>query len=107
MGRRRYRRLRTEFNVAFSTPPERVDKFCNSLKELFRRNPQVLPEVNRASFNDISATGLTILVYVYIKANDYSEELAVRHGLMVDILELADNIGIRFTNTAVAVPASS
>ncbi len=39
MGRRRYRRMSTKLGLTYDTPPERIEAFCEGVRELVLRHP--------------------------------------------------------------------
>jgi MscS family membrane protein len=47
-------------------------------------------------FNQFDAASLGILLYVFFEAPDWATELRERHRLFVDILRLAQKIGVEF-----------
>ena len=38
-GARRYRRIETTINIGMDTPPEKIDAFCEGIRELIRNHP--------------------------------------------------------------------
>jgi hypothetical protein len=48
------------------------------------------------TLNNLAPTGVEILVDVYFDVTDGAAELATRDGLVLDILKLAERLGVRF-----------
>jgi MscS family membrane protein len=96
MGRRRYRRVLTLLGLEYDTPPDRVDKFCREVRELLENHPKTKKDTLRVSFLDYGANSLDIQLYTYFDTESYDEELELRHGLMLDILRIANRIGVSF-----------
>lgn len=95
-GARIYRRWSTKLSITYDTPPETIEAFCEGIRELVRRHPITRKdafEIHLSSFGD---SGLEILVYVFFETMSWSEELAGRHSLGVDVLRLAERLGVDF-----------
>jgi MscS family membrane protein len=95
-GARRYRRWSTKLSITYDTPPETIEAFCEGIRELVRRSEITRKdafEIHLSSFGD---SGLEILLYVFFETTVWSDELAARHALGVDILRLADRLGVDF-----------
>ena len=63
---------------------------------MFANNAKIRPDVIRAAFNEMGESSLNVLIYVYIEAADYNEELDVRHELMLEIMRIAQRVGVEF-----------
>ena len=46
--------------------------------------------------HQFSASSLDVLVYVFHEVPDYTTELRERHRIMLDIIRLADHLGVEF-----------
>lgn len=95
-GRRQYRRLSCKLNVTYSTTPEKLESFCEGIRELIRRHPYTRKDMYHVYFNEFGAHSLDILVYMFFEAPDWATELRERHRLLTDILRLARCIGVDF-----------
>jgi len=95
-GARRYRRLRTVLSLTYSTPPEKIDAFCEGVRELIRLHPYTRKDYYHVYFNQFSASSLDIMLYVFFDVPDWSTELREKHRLFVDILRLTDRLGVEF-----------
>lgn len=96
LGDRTYRRWSTRLGVAYSTPPEVIDAFCEGIRELVRRHPYTRKDYFHIYFNEFGADSLQIMLYVFFHTPDWSTELRERHRLGVDILRLASQLGVEF-----------
>ncbi len=95
-GARRYRRTKALLSLTYSTPPEKIDAFCEGVRELIRLHPYTRKDYYHVYFNQFSSSSLDVLLYVFFEAPDWSTELRERHHLYVDILRLADRLGVEF-----------
>jgi len=95
-GVRQYRRAKIMLSITYSTPPEKIDAFCEGIRELIRLHPYTRKDYYHVYFNKFGASSLDILLYLFFEVPDWSTELRERHRLFVDILRLADRIGVEF-----------
>ena len=96
LGARRFRRWSTRLGIAYNTPPETVDAFCEGMRELVQRHPYTRKDYFHVYFNDFGAACLEIMLYVFFETPDWATELRERHRLAVDILRLAHELGVEF-----------
>ncbi|GJM23491.1 MAG: hypothetical protein DHS20C15_34060 [Planctomycetota bacterium] len=96
LGQRRYRRWKTTLSLTYSTPPERIEAFCEGVRELVRRHPYTRKDYYQVYLNAYAAASLDVLVYVFFETPEWSTELRERERLMLDILRLAKRLGVDF-----------
>ena len=94
LGVRAYRRWKTHVSITYDTPAEKIEAFCEGIRELIRRHPYTRKDYFQVYLHQFSASSLDILLYVFHQAPDWSTELRERHRLMLDILRLADGLGV-------------
>lgn len=94
-GARAFRRWRTYIAITYDTPPERIDAFCEGIRELIRRHPYTRKDSFHVYLNQFGPHSLDILVYMFFTAPDWGTELRERHRLAVDILRLAARLGVQ------------
>lgn len=95
-GAREFRRWSTRLGVAYDTPPERLEAFCEGIRELIRRHPYTRKDFFEVQLNEFGASSLEIMLYMFFTTPDWSTELRERHRLGVDILRLAKALGVEF-----------
>lgn len=95
-GLRRYRRYRSIINITYNTPPEKIEAFCEGIRELIRQHPYTRKDYYMVYLNEFGAHSLDILLYTFFRTPDWATELRERHRLMVDIVRLANRIGVEF-----------
>ncbi len=93
-GARRYRRWKTVFEISYSTNYQKVNSFCNLIKELIIAHPHTRKESIYVVANDLGAYGIKILVYMFFNAPTWEIELNSRHQLILAIIALAEKMGI-------------
>ncbi len=96
MGRRRYRRIKSMLGLQYDTSPDQIDAFCEGIRELIRRHPYTRKDYYHVYLNQFSASSLDVLLYCFIECPDWAVELRERHRLFVDIMKLADGLGVAF-----------
>ena len=96
MGARRYRRIKTMLSVAYDTPPEKLEAFCEGIRELIRQHPYTRKDYYHCYFNEFAADSLGILVYCFVETPEWATELREKHRLFSDILRLAQRLGVEF-----------
>jgi MscS family membrane protein len=96
LGARRYRRWKTMLSVTYDTPPEKIEAFCEGIRELIRRHPHTRKDYFHVYANEYAAASLEILLYVFFETPDWATELRERHRLFLDILRLAKALGVEF-----------
>jgi MscS family membrane protein len=96
LGDRRYRRWKTILALTYDTPPEKIDAFCEGVRELIRSHPYSRKDYFHVYFNDFGGASLDILLYTFFETPDWATELRERHRLGVDILRLAGELGVEF-----------
>ena len=96
MGLRQWRRYKATLGVAYHTTPDQMQAFTEGIRALIRANPSMRKDYYIVEFLDFGATSLEILVYCFITAADWNAELRTRHVLNLDIMRLAEELGVEF-----------
>ncbi len=95
-GERRFRRVKTMLSLTYDTPPEKIDAFCEGVRELIRLHHYTRKDYYHVYFNQFAPSSLDVLLYMFLETPDWSTELRERHRLFIDILNLARQIGVEF-----------
>lgn len=95
-GRRKYRRWKTYLSVQYDTRPEKLLAFTEGIRELVRQHPYTRKDFYQVWANDFGESGLNILLYVFHHVPDWPTELRERERMFVDIVRLADRLGVQF-----------
>jgi len=96
MGRRTYRRITATLGVQCDTRPEQIEAFCEGIRELIRRHPYTRKDYYHVYLNGFSDSSLDIMLYCFVQCPDWSVELREKHRLFVDIIKLAEGLGVSF-----------
>jgi len=95
-GRRKYRRFTTKLNVTYSTHPEKIEAFCSGIREIVKLHPYTRKDYYHVWLNSFGPHSLDILVYIFFECPDWSIELREKHRFMLDVVRLADRLGVEF-----------
>jgi len=96
MGERRYRRVRTTLGLTYDTPPEKIEAFCEGVRQIIRSHPYTRKDYYHVYLNGFGASSLDVLLYCFLAAPDWGTELREKHRLFADILRLAEKLGVSF-----------
>jgi MscS family membrane protein len=96
MGRRQYRRFTSTLSMEYGTEAGKILTFVEGVRELIRLHPMTRKDYFHVYLNQFSAASLDVMLYCFFQCPDWSTELRERERLMVDILRLADELGISF-----------
>lgn len=94
MGKRRYRRLNCNVALTYDTSPEKIEVFCEGVRELIRLHPYMRKDYYHVYLNNLAASSLDVLVYVFWETPDWSTELRERQRFLLDILRLAKELDV-------------
>jgi MscS family membrane protein len=103
-GARRHRRFRTVLTVPHGTSPDLLIEFRDGILGLIRSHPGVLQEKQEVALNDLGSPGIQILVQVLFDVTDGHAELIARDGLILEIIRLADRLGVTFAEADRTAP---
>jgi MscS family membrane protein len=96
MGRRRWRRYKTTLGVGYHTTPDQMQAFVEGIRAIIRANPGTRKDYYIVEFHGFGAASLDVLVYCFIDAADWNEELRTRHVLNLDFMRLAERLHVDF-----------
>ncbi|MAV54671.1 MAG: hypothetical protein CMJ28_01795 [Phycisphaerae bacterium] len=95
-GEREYRRFKATLGVRYETTPEQVEAFCSGVKTLVMERSDTRKDVCYVELNSFGDSSLNVLLYMFFDCPTWADELRGRHELMLDILRLAQGLGIEF-----------
>jgi MscS family membrane protein len=95
-GARQYRRFKTTLGVTYDTSPDRIEAFCEGIRQLILQRNHTRKDYFHVYLNDFGPSSLNILLYLFFEVPDWSTELAERHRIMIDIIRLAQSLDVQF-----------
>ncbi len=96
MGKRRWRRYKTTLGVGYHTTTDQMQAFVEGIRAIIQANPGMRQDYYMVEFHGFGATSLDVLVYCFMDAADWNEELRTRHVLNLDIMRLAESLQVDF-----------
>ena len=96
MGKRRWRRYKTTLGVGYHTTTDQMQAFVEGIRAIIRSSPGMRQDYFMVEFHGFGATSLDVLVYCFMDAADWNEELRTRHVLNLDIMRLAESLQVDF-----------
>jgi len=95
-GRRRYRRWKTTLGLQYDTAPHKLMAFTEGVRELVRSHPYTRKDYYQVWCHEFGASSLEVMLYIFFEVPDWNTELRERERLFLDILRLADQLGVQF-----------
>lgn len=95
-GERAYRRFYSKISITYDTPPLLIEKFVEGLRQIVATHPQTRKDYYEVHLNEMSASSLDILFYIFFAVPGWGDELKARHEILIAVIELADTLGVRF-----------
>ena len=92
MGQRTWRRYYTTVGIAYHTDPDRIQAFVEGIRATVRSNQQMRHDYYIVELHSFGASSLNIMVYTFIGASNWNEELRTRHVFNLDIIRLAHEL---------------
>lgn len=96
MGRRTWRRYSTTLGIAYHTDADRIQAFAEGLRAIILANPKMRHDYYIVEFINFGESSLDLMLYCFIDAADWNEEMRTRHVLNLDILRLAEQLEVEF-----------
>lgn len=96
MGMRQYRRYKTSLTITYDTPADLVDVFVKGLEKIVLEHPATRKDYYNIYLNNFGGSSLDILFYIFFEVPTWPEELKARHEVMLSIIKLAEELGVRF-----------
>ena len=96
MGARKERRVKAFFGLTYDTPPEKIEAFMEGLKNIVKANKTTRKDYFQVAFTGYGDSSLQIMLYCFLDVPDWSTELLERQNIYLEILRLADHLGVDF-----------
>lgn len=96
MGARGRRRLRQVFGLVYSTPPEKINQFCDSLREMLRNTPPVDPQDIWVNFGNFNSSSLDVVMTCHLLTRNGLEEVTCTQKILNSVLQIARDLKVEF-----------
>lgn len=95
LGARKFFRTRISIGITYETPLEKLEQFCESMRELLRNHSSVRADFS-VHFNEFASSSLNILIQAYFLASSPAAHLVKQEEFFLNIMRLAKHLGIEF-----------
>jgi MscS family membrane protein len=95
-GLRNYRRYYTKISITYDTPPHLISAFVDGLRELVEAHPHTRKDYYNIYLNDLASDALHVMFYIFFVVPTWPEELRCRHEIIIEVIRLAETLGVRF-----------
>ncbi len=96
LGMRNYRRIFMNLGLNYSTTPTQMQAFVEGVRAIIAANPHMRRDFYEVNFNAFGDYSLNVLVVCFLKVATINEEWRERHNFLMEILRLAERIGVEF-----------
>jgi small-conductance mechanosensitive channel len=95
-GRRRRRKLSMLIGVTYGTSREKLDEFVKRLHEVLLSQSKVDPADIYVGLHGFGASSIDIDLLCHLRVSDYASQVESQHKIMMDIIALAEELGVEF-----------
>ena len=95
-GLREYRRCRVTLGLTYDTTPSQIDAFVAGVKQILEQADKVRDDGQEVHFQGFGDSALEFLLQFFISTLEWGEELSIRHQVFLDIMKLAERVGVSF-----------
>lgn len=94
--RRRRRLYQMTIGLRYETTADQLHDVVGRIEEMLRDHPKALRDKLHVRFDSYGAYSLDIAVFVYVKATDWLEYLAIREDINFTIMTIVQKAGVAF-----------
>ena len=96
LGVRQYRRYSTTIGLTYDSPPEKVEAFCQAIRELIEDLDGMRKDMYIVELKDFGPSSLEIMLYCFMQTPTWQDEMRVRTELNLRIMRLVARMGLAF-----------
>ncbi len=96
MGMRYQRRLYANTAITYDTPPALIETFREGVEKIVLDHPMINNNEYHIRFNEMGGHYLNIMIWAYFDTQVWDEELKYREEIYLQIMRLAESLGVRF-----------
>lgn len=94
-GTRRHRLSKAKLLLGYGGTPKQLDEFIAGLREMLLATPEVVDRRTQIGVTNLSERGIEVDVTFYLDAPTLTEERRINHTLLLQIISLAESLGLR------------
>ncbi len=95
-GERKYRRYVANLGLTYDTPPQKVQAFCEAVRAAIARLEGMRKDYYLVEFKEFGDSALVIMLYCFMIAKSWNDELRIRTRLNLEILRISAELGVDF-----------
>ena len=95
-GLRQFRRFFMHIAITYDTPPDLIEVFVQGLRKIVEKHPNTRKDFYIIEFNEMGDFSLKIMFYIFFAVPTWPEELRARHEILIEVVRLAEKLGVRF-----------
>ena len=96
MGQRTWRRYYTTVGLAYHTDPDRIQAFVEGIRAIVRSADDMRHDYYIVELHSFGDSALNVMVYTFIAASTWNEELRTRHVFNLNMIRLANELQVEF-----------
>jgi len=100
---RTYRRYATSITVTYGTQPQQMEQFVEGVRTIVSDHPKVAEGSATVQFHEMGNSSLDFFYAAVFNVTDYGEWLACRQDIFLEVMKLADRLGIDFAFPSTSV----
>ena len=101
MGKRIYRRYSGKILLEYATPHDKIEEFIEKIKEQVETTENIRKDFYMVYISNLDKLGIEIMIYVFFKVDDWDQEMAEKHKLLLKVLDIKNELGINFSKVPV------
>ncbi|WP_323771260.1 mechanosensitive ion channel family protein [Antarctobacter sp.] len=95
-GSRRRRKVKMQIQLTYDTPRDRLARFVERLKEIYHKQPDADTDNVTIGITSLGPQSIDIELWGHFKVFTYDAQVTAQQALILDILALAEEIGVAF-----------
>ena len=95
-GKRRRRKVTLGVGLTYDTPRDKLDTFVKRLKDVLLEQPRIDRDDLYVGLKSFGASSIDIELMFYLKVYAYGAQVDAQHAIVMDIIALAEDLGVEF-----------
>jgi len=95
-GQRTLRRCFMTVGLTYDTTPEQMQAFVEGCRAIIKSSPLARKDKYEVHMSGMGDSALEVMLYFFFECATWSEELRARHNVLLEIMRLAEAVGVSF-----------
>jgi len=96
LGARRHRRIFASLSLAYGTRVAELQAFVEGVRAIVWASEKTKKDSFEVHVTALGNSSIDVMLHCYVEVATWGEELTLRHDLLLEILRLAETLGVRF-----------